>query len=234
MQILVVGPKLVFSYTLAQSLIPFFGKYGELILMRPSPLATTDTDQSNLVPRAWYSSHDTYISGHLVSATPLIMTLYAYDHLIETMCCRMIRRWFARSGVSPRTLCDKSYARDRPRNVAPQSKALAVCPSSRTIPRTLALARQMSRAARIASSLTRSTPFAPSSRITSQARAMVSRRLHADARATELISLPSPRSPCTSSPRPVRPSGRSTAPSPPSRRPSSASSLSSTRLRRQT
>jgi hypothetical protein len=28
-QILVVGPKLVFSYTLAQSLIPFFGKYGE-------------------------------------------------------------------------------------------------------------------------------------------------------------------------------------------------------------
>lgn len=27
-QILVVGPKLVFSYTLAQSLIPFFGKYG--------------------------------------------------------------------------------------------------------------------------------------------------------------------------------------------------------------
>lgn len=26
-QILVVGPKLVFSYTLAQSLIPFFGKY---------------------------------------------------------------------------------------------------------------------------------------------------------------------------------------------------------------
>lgn len=30
-KILVVGPKLVFSYTLAQSLIPFFGKYGELI-----------------------------------------------------------------------------------------------------------------------------------------------------------------------------------------------------------
>lgn len=29
-KILVVGPKLVFSYTLAQSLIPFFGKYGEL------------------------------------------------------------------------------------------------------------------------------------------------------------------------------------------------------------
>ena len=29
-QILVVGPKLVFSYTLAQSLIPFFGKYGKL------------------------------------------------------------------------------------------------------------------------------------------------------------------------------------------------------------
>lgn len=28
-KILVVGPKLVFSYTLAQSLIPFFGKYGE-------------------------------------------------------------------------------------------------------------------------------------------------------------------------------------------------------------
>jgi hypothetical protein len=28
-QILVVGPKLVFSYTLAQSLIPFFGRYGE-------------------------------------------------------------------------------------------------------------------------------------------------------------------------------------------------------------
>lgn len=27
-KILVVGPKLVFSYTLAQSLIPFFGKYG--------------------------------------------------------------------------------------------------------------------------------------------------------------------------------------------------------------
>lgn len=27
LQILVVGPKLVFSYTLAQSLIPFFGKY---------------------------------------------------------------------------------------------------------------------------------------------------------------------------------------------------------------
>lgn len=26
-KILVVGPKLVFSYTLAQSLIPFFGKY---------------------------------------------------------------------------------------------------------------------------------------------------------------------------------------------------------------
>lgn len=26
-QILVVGPKLVFSYTVAQSLIPFFGKY---------------------------------------------------------------------------------------------------------------------------------------------------------------------------------------------------------------
>ena len=26
-QILVVGPKLVFSYTIAQSLIPFFGKY---------------------------------------------------------------------------------------------------------------------------------------------------------------------------------------------------------------
>ena len=26
-QILVVGPKLVFSYTMAQSLIPFFGKY---------------------------------------------------------------------------------------------------------------------------------------------------------------------------------------------------------------
>jgi len=31
-QILVVGPKLVFSYTLAQSLIPFFGKYGELLI----------------------------------------------------------------------------------------------------------------------------------------------------------------------------------------------------------
>jgi hypothetical protein len=28
-KILVVGPKLVFSYTLAQSLIPFFGKFGE-------------------------------------------------------------------------------------------------------------------------------------------------------------------------------------------------------------
>jgi hypothetical protein len=31
-KILVVGPKLVFSYTLAQSLIPFFGKFGELEL----------------------------------------------------------------------------------------------------------------------------------------------------------------------------------------------------------
>lgn len=31
-QILVVGPKLVFSYTLAQSLIPFFGKYGKCYL----------------------------------------------------------------------------------------------------------------------------------------------------------------------------------------------------------
>lgn len=28
-QILVVGPKLVFSYTLAQTLIPLFGKYSE-------------------------------------------------------------------------------------------------------------------------------------------------------------------------------------------------------------
>ena len=36
-QILVVGPKLVFSYTLAQSLIPFFGKYGEDQMLITAP-----------------------------------------------------------------------------------------------------------------------------------------------------------------------------------------------------
>lgn len=32
-KILVVGPKLVFSYTMAMTLIPYFGKYGEYFML---------------------------------------------------------------------------------------------------------------------------------------------------------------------------------------------------------